>query len=42
MTAQTIEEMEQRVREIFPHACFAYDNEGQLIIYTDMTPTEED
>lgn len=41
MTAQATHEMEHRVREIFPHAQFAYDNEGQLIIYTNTTPGED-
>lgn len=27
----------QQVREIFPNAQFEYDNDGQLIIYTDVT-----
>ena len=28
--------MVQKVREIFPNAQFEYDNDGQLIIYTDV------
>ena len=32
----TINEMMQKVREIFPDAQFEYDNDGQLIIYTDV------
>ena len=32
----TIDEMKQKVREIFPNAQFEYDNDGQLLIYTDV------
>ena len=33
----TVNEMIQKVREIFPNAQFEYDNDGQLLIYTDVT-----
>lgn len=32
----TIDEMKQKVREIFPNTQFEYDNDGQLLIYTDV------
>lgn len=32
----TISEMKEKVREIFPTAQFECDNDGQLIIYTDV------
>lgn len=43
MTIEELHELYRKIQEIFPHAQFETDREGQLVIYTDvLAPGWED
>lgn len=38
----TLTELEDAIKGLLPQACTGFDNEGQLIIFTNLMPLEDD